>query len=55
LPRYEEASLLRDVEPSDAPTLVIAPVFLGVMGSLAAILAASRVPRADPAATLHAK
>lgn len=49
------ASLLRGVGPTDVPTLVVAPVLLGAMGILAAMLAARRVLRADPAETLRSE
>ena len=49
------ASLLHGVGPADVPTLAIAPVLLGAMGILAAVLAARRVLRADPAATLRSE
>lgn len=49
------ASLLHGVGPADVPTLAIAPVLLGAMGMLAAVLAAKRVLRADPAATLRSE
>jgi putative ABC transport system permease protein len=48
-------SLLRGVGPADVFTLTIAPVLLGAMGMLAAVLAATRVLRADPAATLRSE
>jgi hypothetical protein len=48
-------SLLQGVHPSAAPTLALAPVLLGTMGMLAAVLAARRVLRADPAATLQSE
>ena len=47
------ASLLHGVNPSDAPAIVVAPLLLGAAGILAAGLAARRVLRADPAATLR--
>jgi ABC-type antimicrobial peptide transport system permease subunit len=47
------ASLLHGVEPEDASTLVAAPMLLCVVGIAAAILAAGRVLRVDPAATLR--
>jgi ABC-type antimicrobial peptide transport system permease subunit len=47
------ASLLHGVNPSDASTIVVAPLLLGAAGILAAGLAARRVLRADPAATLR--
>jgi putative ABC transport system permease protein len=49
------ASLLHGVSPADVPTLAVAPVLLGAMGMLAAVLAARRVLRADPAATLRSE
>jgi hypothetical protein len=48
-------SLLHGVGPADGFTLTIAPVLLGAMGLLAAVLAATRVLRADPAATLRSE
>jgi predicted permease len=47
------ASLLHGVRPGDVPTLTVAPILLCGVGLLAAMLAASRVLRADPAATLR--
>lgn len=47
------ASLLHGVDPADAPTVVAAPLLLGAVGTAAAVLAAARVLRADPAATLR--
>jgi hypothetical protein len=49
------ASLLHGVGPADVHTLAVAPVLLGAMGILAAVLAARRVLRADPAATLRSE
>ncbi|HJZ95587.1 MAG TPA: FtsX-like permease family protein, partial [Candidatus Solibacter sp.] len=46
-------SLLQGVASSDVLTLAIAPALLGVVGMLAAIVAAARVLRADPATTLR--
>lgn len=48
-------SLLHGVGPADGFTLTIAPVLLGAIGMLAAVLAATRVLRADPAATLRSE
>jgi hypothetical protein len=48
-------SLLHGVGPADWFTLTIAPVLLGAIGMLAAALAATRVLRADPAATLRSE
>jgi putative ABC transport system permease protein len=48
-------SLLHGVGPADWFTLTIAPVLLGAIGMLAAVLAATRVLRADPAATLRSE
>ena len=48
-------SLLHGVGPADRFTLTIAPVLLGAIGMLAAVLAATRVLRADPAATLRSE
>jgi putative ABC transport system permease protein len=48
-------SLLHGVDPADWFTLTIAPVLLGAIGMLAAVLAATRVLRADPAATLRSE
>jgi predicted lysophospholipase L1 biosynthesis ABC-type transport system permease subunit len=47
------ATLLHGVGPADISTLVAAPVLLAAVGMAAAILAAARVLRADPAATLR--
>jgi hypothetical protein len=47
------ASLLRGVDPADAPTLIGAPLLLGAVGLVAALLAARRVLRADPATILR--
>jgi predicted lysophospholipase L1 biosynthesis ABC-type transport system permease subunit len=47
------ASLLHGVSPADLPTLTVAPILLSSIGLLAAIVAAKRVLRADPAATLR--
>jgi hypothetical protein len=49
------SSLLHGVGPADGFTLAIAPVLLGAVGMLAAVLAATRVLRADPAATLRSE
>ena len=49
------ASLLHGVRADDVPTLAIAPLLLGSLGLLSAILAAARVLDADPAATLRAE
>ena len=49
------ASLLHGVRPADLPTLAVAPVLLGALGLMAAALAATRVLRADPAATLRSE
>ena len=49
------ASLLHGVGPTDGLTLTIAPGLLAAMGMLAAVLAATRVLRADPAATLRSE
>jgi len=46
-------SLLHGVEPTDPPTLLVVPVLLSSVGIVAASLAAARVLRADPAATLR--
>jgi uncharacterized membrane protein YidH (DUF202 family) len=48
-------SLLHGVGPGDGFTLTIAPVLLCAVGMLAAVLAATRVLRADPAATLRSE
>jgi predicted permease len=47
------ASLLYGIDPADPPTLLLAPTVLGLVGALAAVLAAAPVVRADPAATLR--
>ena len=49
------ASLLRGVDPADAPTLIGAPLLLGAVGLIAALLAARRVLRADPATILRSE
>jgi predicted lysophospholipase L1 biosynthesis ABC-type transport system permease subunit len=49
------ASLLHGVRPADLPTLAVAPILLGALGLMAAALAATRVLRADPAATLRSE
>jgi putative ABC transport system permease protein len=46
-------SLLHGVPPADPYTLAFAPALLGLVGMVAAVLAAARVLRADPAATLR--
>ena len=46
-------ALLHGVDPADPPTFVAVPVLLVVVGLVAASLAAVRVLRADPAATLR--
>jgi hypothetical protein len=46
-------SLLRGVPPVDPFTLAFAPAVLGLVGMVAAVLAAARVLRADPATTLR--
>jgi len=46
---------LHGIGPVDAPTLIFAPALLGIVGMVAAILAAARVLRADPAATLRSE
>ena len=46
-------ALLHGVHPADPPTFVAVPVLLVVVGLVAASLAAARVLRADPAATLR--
>jgi predicted permease len=46
-------ALLHGIEPTDPPTLVAVPVLLAIVGLAAASLAAVRVLRADPAATLR--
>jgi ABC-type antimicrobial peptide transport system permease subunit len=48
-------SQLHGIGPVDAPTLIFAPALLGIVGMVAAILAAARVLRADPAATLRSE
>jgi putative ABC transport system permease protein len=47
------ASLLHGVDPADLPTLLGAPLLLVAVGIFAALVAARRVLRADPAATLR--
>jgi putative ABC transport system permease protein len=49
------ASLLHGVRPADFPTLATAPILLVALGLVAAVLAAVRVLRADPAATLRSE
>ena len=46
-------ALLYGVTPADPPTLLAVPVLLAIVGLAAASLAAARVLRADPAATLR--
>lgn len=46
-------SLLHGVTPADPYTLALAPALLGLAGMMAAVLAAARVLRADPASTLR--
>jgi len=46
-------ALLHGIEPTDPPTLLAVPVVLAIVGLAAASLAAARVFRADPAATLR--
>jgi putative ABC transport system permease protein len=45
--------LLRGVGAADPPTLIAVPALLGAVGLAAGLLAALRVLREDPAATLH--
>jgi putative ABC transport system permease protein len=45
--------LLHGVKPADPPTLLLVPILLCAVGLVAGLLAAARVFRADPAATLH--
>jgi putative ABC transport system permease protein len=47
------ASLLHGVDPADPLTLALVPLLLAIVGTTAATLAAVRVLRADPAATLR--
>jgi predicted permease len=47
------ASLLQGIDPADSSTLIAAPLLLGAVGMLAAAIAARRVLRADPSATLR--
>ena len=47
------ASLLHGVGPTDVWALGLAPMLLGIIGALAAVLAARRVLQADPATTLR--
>ena len=49
------ASLLHGVGPSDVWALGLAPMLLGTIGALAAVLAAWRVLHADPATTLRSE
>ena len=49
------ASLLHGVSPLDVSTLAVAPIVLGAVGLLAAIVAAKPVLRTDPAATLRSE
>jgi len=49
------ASLLHGVRPADLPTLAVAPLLLAALGLVSALLAATRVLRADPAATLRSE
>jgi predicted permease len=46
-------SLMHGVRPADTYTMMFAPAILGVVGLISALLAAARVLRADPAATLR--
>jgi putative ABC transport system permease protein len=48
-------SLLHGVTPADPYTLAFAPALLGLVGMMAAVLAAARVLRADPASTLRSE
>jgi hypothetical protein len=48
-------SLLHGVTPSDPYTLAFAPALLGLAGMTAAVLAATRVLRVDPASTLRSE
>lgn len=47
------AAQLHGIDPRDAATVIAAPILLVVVGLVAAGLAARRVLRADPAATLR--
>jgi putative ABC transport system permease protein len=49
------ASLLHGVGPTDVWALGLAPMLLGTIGAVAAVLAARRVLRADPATTLRSE
>ena len=49
------ASLLHGVGPTDVWALGLAPMLLGIIGALAAVLAARRVLHADPATTLRSE
>ena len=49
------ASQLHGVGPRDAVTLLITPLLMGLVGVVAAVVAGSRVLRADPAATLRSE
>jgi putative ABC transport system permease protein len=49
------ASLLHGVRPADFPTLAAAPILLVALGLVAAVLAAVRALRVDPAATLRSE
>jgi predicted permease len=48
-------SLLHGVTPGDPYTLVFAPALLGLVGMMAAVLAAARVLRVDPASILRSE
>ena len=48
-------SLLHGIGPSDAPSLTLAPLLLGSIGVVAALVAARRVLRTDPATTLRSE
>jgi len=48
-------SLLYGVAPADPYTLAFAPALLGLAGMTAAVLAATRVLRVDPASTLRSE
>jgi hypothetical protein len=49
------ASQLHGVGPRDAVTLLLTPLLMGLVGVVAAVVAGSRVLRADPAATLRSE
>jgi predicted permease len=48
-------SLLHGIGPGDAPSLAIAPLLLGSIGGVAALVAGRRALRTDPATTLRSE